>query len=57
MSDVDSFKQKDLEEVYYLLKDLYSDVQFIYFDERLSLTRNQWAAITRMHNVMKDLMK
>lgn len=57
MCDVDSFKQKDLEEVYYLLKDLYSDVQFIYFDERLSLTRNQWAAITRMHNVMKDLMK
>jgi hypothetical protein len=57
MSDVDSFKQKDLEEVYYLSKDLYSDVQFIYFDERLSLTRNQWAAITRMHNVMKDLMK
>ncbi len=57
MSDVDSFKQKDQEDVYYLLKDLYSDVQFIYFDERLSLTRNQWAAITRMHNVMKDLMK
>lgn len=57
MSDVDSFKQKDQEDVYYLLKDLYSDIQFIYFDERLSLTRNQWAAITRMHNVMKDLMK
>lgn len=54
---VDKFKAKDPEEVYLLLKDLQSDIQFIFFDERLSLTRGQWSAITRMHNVMKDLLK
>ena len=52
---VEKLKTKGFEEVYLLLKDIQSDVQTLYYDERLSLTRNQWAAISRIHNVMKEL--
>ena len=52
---VEKLKTKGYEEIYLLLKDIQADVQTLYFDDRLSLTRNQWAAISRIHNVMKEL--
>jgi hypothetical protein len=54
---VDKFKAKDQEEVYLLLKDLQSDIQYIMYDDTLTLTRNQWAAFSRLQSVMKELMK
>jgi hypothetical protein len=52
---VERLSSKGYEEIYLLLKDIQMDVQSLYYDERLSLTRNQWAAISRIHNIMKDL--
>ena len=52
---VERLSSKGYEEIYLLLKDIQMDVQSLYYDERLSLTRNQWAAISRIHNVMKEL--
>jgi hypothetical protein len=52
---VERLSTKGYEEIYLLLKDIQMDVQTLYYDERLSLTRNQWAAISRIHNVMKEL--
>lgn len=54
---VERFKSKDQEEVYLLLKDLHADVQHLFYDDRLVLSRGHWAALTRMNNVMKELMK
>jgi hypothetical protein len=52
---VEKIEQKGAEEVYLLLKDIQMDIQNLYFDERMQLTRNQWAAISRIHNVVKEL--
>lgn len=52
---VEKLKTKGYEEIHLLLKDIQSDIQMLYYDERLSLTRNQWAAISRVHNIMKEL--
>jgi hypothetical protein len=54
---VDKFKAKDPEEVYVLLKDLQADLQYIAYDDSLTLTRGQWAALNRLQSVMKELMK
>lgn len=53
---VEKLSSKGYEEIYLLLKDIQSDVQSLYFDDRLSLTRNQWAALSRLNNVMKELV-
>lgn len=53
---VDKIEQKGSEELYLLLKDIQMDVQNLYYDERMQLTRNQWAAIARIHSVMKELI-
>lgn len=54
---VNRFKAKDPEEVYLLLKDLECDLQVLQFDERLNMTRGQFAALNRAYHVVKDLMK
>lgn len=54
---VDKFKAKNPEEVYVLLKDLQADLQYIVYDDSLTLTRGQWAAFNRLQSVMKELMK
>lgn len=53
---VEKIEQKGAAEVYLLLKDIQMDIQNLYFDERMQLTRNQWAAIARIHNVVKELV-
>lgn len=53
---VEKLSNKGYEEIYLLLKDIHSDVQTLYFDDRLSLTRNQWAALSRLNNVIKELV-
>lgn len=54
---IDKFKSKDPIEVYLLLKDLQSDFQYLAYDDTLNMTRNQWAAFSRIQAVMKELMK
>lgn len=54
---VERFKAKDPLEVYLLLKDLQSDFQYLAYDDTLNMTRNQWAAFSRIQVVMKELMK
>jgi hypothetical protein len=53
---VEKLSNKGYEEIYLLLKDIQSDVQSLYFDDRLSLTRNQWAALSRLNSIMKELV-
>lgn len=52
---IDKLQTKGFEEVYLLLKDIQMDIQNLYYDERMQLTRNQWAAVSRIHNVIKEL--
>lgn len=52
---VEKLSIKGYEEIYLLLKDIQSDVQALHYDDKLSLTRNQWAALSRINNVMKEL--
>jgi hypothetical protein len=47
---------KKPEEIYLLLKDLLSDIQYLAYDERLVLTRNQFASVNRIHSVVKELL-
>lgn len=47
---------KKPEEIYLLLKDVLSDIQHIAYDDHLVMTRNQFAAISRIHNVVKELL-
>lgn len=54
---IEKIAAKKPEEIYLLLKDLQSDLQYIMYDDTLTLTRNQWAAFNRLQAVMKDLMK
>ena len=53
---VEKLSQKDIEEVYVMLKDIDMDIQNLYYDERLQLTRNQWAAISRLYKSIKELV-
>ena len=48
---------KDPSEIYLLLKDLQMDLQTLNCDERLTLTRGQFACLNRAYNVVKDLLK
>ena len=52
---VEKLESKGAEEIYLLLKDIQMDIQNLYYDERMQLTRNQWAAISRIHNVIREL--
>lgn len=52
---IEKLSIKGYEEIYLLLKDIQSDVQALHYDDKLSLTRNQWAALSRINNVMKEL--
>ena len=54
---VERFKSKDPLEAYLLLKDLQNDFQYLAYDDTLNMTRNQWAAFSRIQVVMKELMK
>ncbi len=47
---------KKPEEIYLLLKDIHSDIQHLAYDDNLVMTRNQFAAISRIHNVVKELL-
>ncbi len=47
---------KKPEEIYLLLKDIHSDIQHLAYDDNLVMTRNQFAAINRIHNVVKELL-
>lgn len=53
---VGKLSKKSYEEIYLLLKDIHSDVQSLYHDERLQLTRNQWATFNRINAVVKELV-
>ena len=53
---VEKLSKRGYEEIYLLLKDIQSDVQALYHDERMQLTLNQWAAFNRINMVMKDLL-
>lgn len=53
---IEKLSQRSYEEIYLLLKDIQSDVQALYHDERMQLTRNQWAAFTRINQVVKELL-
>ena len=47
---------KKPEEIYLLLKDLQSDIQHLAYDDHLVMTRNQFASISRINNVVKELL-
>jgi hypothetical protein len=47
---------KKPEEIYLLLKDIHSDIQHLAYDDHLVMTRNQFASINRIHNVVKELL-
>lgn len=47
---------KKPEEIYLLLKDLLSDIQHLTYDDHLVMTRNQFAAVNRIHSVVKELL-
>jgi hypothetical protein len=53
---VEKLGKKGYEEIYLLLKDIQSDVQALYHDERMQLTRSQWAAFNRINQVVKELV-
>jgi hypothetical protein len=53
---VEKLSKKGYEEIYLLLKDIQSDVQALYHDERMQLTRSQWAAFNRINQVVKELV-
>jgi hypothetical protein len=44
------------EEIALLLKDLKSDVDYLYQSDNIHLTRSQWAALGRINSVMKELV-
>lgn len=53
---VEKLSKRDIEEIYVMLKDIDMDIQNLYYDERLQLTRNQWAAISRLYKAIKELV-
>lgn len=53
---VEKIAKKKPEELYLLLKDIQLDIVSLQEDDRLSLTRNQFAALSRIHNVIRDLL-
>lgn len=57
IAGVEKIKAKDAEEIYVLLKDLHMDLQTLQCDERLIMTRGQFACLNRAYNVVKDLLK
>lgn len=54
---VERIKSRDAEEIYVLLKDLQMDLQTLNYDERLTMTRGQFACLNRAYNVVKELLK
>lgn len=57
ITGVEKIKARDPEEIYVLLKDLQMDLQTLHCDERLMMTRGQFACLGRAYNVVKDLLK
>lgn len=53
---VEKLSKRNMEEIYVMLKDIDMDIQNLYYDERLQLTRNQWAAISRLYKSIKELV-
>ena len=52
---IEKLSKKGYAEIYLLLKDIQSDVQALYHDERMQLTRSQWAAFNRINQAVKEL--
>ena len=57
IAGVEKIKARDPKEIYVLLKDLQMDLQTLQYDERLNMTRGQFACLNRAYNVVKDLLK
>ena len=55
-SGVEKIANKKPEDIYLLLKDIQSDLQALQYDERLVMTRNQFASLNRITNVVRDLL-
>lgn len=53
---VEKIAEKKPEDIYLHLKDLQSDLQALQYDERLVMTRNQFASLNRITNVVKELL-
>ena len=53
---IEKLSKRGYEEVYLLLKDIQGDVQTLYHDERMQLTRNQWNAVNRINQILKELV-
>lgn len=53
---VEKIAEKKAEEIYLHLKDIQSDLQALQYDERLVMTRNQFASLNRITNVVRDLL-
>jgi hypothetical protein len=53
---VERLSLKKHEEIYLLLKDIQSDILYLQQDDNLAMTRNQFAALSRIHNVVRELL-
>lgn len=53
---VEKVSLKKHEEIYLLLKDIQSDILYLQQDDGLVMTRNQFAALNRINNVVRDLL-
>lgn len=53
---VEKVSLKKHEEIYLLLKDIQSDILYLQQDDNLVMTRNQFAALNRINNVVRDLL-
>lgn len=53
MAKIDELAKEDIT---LLLKDLKTDVDYLYQSDNIHLTRSQWAALGRINSVMKELV-
>lgn len=44
------------DEIALLLKDIKSDVEYLYQSDDIHLTRHQWAALNRINQIIKELV-
>lgn len=44
------------DEIVSLLKDLKLDIDYLYQSENIHLTRSQWSALSRINQVIKELV-
>jgi hypothetical protein len=53
---IEKLSAKGYEQIYLSLKDMQSDMQILYHDEKMQLARNQWAAFNRINQALKELL-